>query len=86
MPIYEYQCQKCKKQFEVVTMSMSEKPNAVCPKCKSKKISKVMSKFGRGKYASLSSGSSAELVPPAVPAARHAPHRIVRPAGIKFTE
>ena len=58
MPIYEYQCGKCKKQFEVVTMSMSEKANAVCPKCKSKKISRMMSKFGRGKYASLSSGSS----------------------------
>jgi len=58
MPIYEYQCGKCKKQFEVVTMSMSEKANAVCPKCKSKKISKMMSKFGRGKYALLGSGSS----------------------------
>ena len=58
MPIYEYHCDKCGKQFEVVTMSMSEKANAVCPKCKSKKTSKMMSKFGRGKYASLDSGSS----------------------------
>ncbi len=37
MPIYEFECDKCKKQFEVVTLSLSEKPNAVCPKCKSKK-------------------------------------------------
>jgi len=58
MPIYEYQCDKCRKKFEVVTMSMSENANAVCPKCKSKKISKMMSSFGRGKYGSLSSGSS----------------------------
>jgi len=37
MPIYEFECDKCKKQFEVVTLSLSEKPKAVCPKCKSKK-------------------------------------------------
>ena len=55
MPIYEYQCDKCKKKFEVLTMSMSEKPNASCPKCKSKKTSKMMSKVSRGKYASPSS-------------------------------
>ena len=58
MPIYEYQCAKCKKQFEVVTLSMSEKANAVCPKCKSKKTRKLISKVGRGKYASLGAESS----------------------------
>ncbi len=58
MPIYEYKCDKCSKKFEVVTMSMSEKVNAVCPKCKSKKASKMMSSFGRGKYGSNGSGSS----------------------------
>ncbi len=58
MPIYEYKCDKCSRQFEVVTMSMNEKANAVCPKCKSRKTSRMMSQFGRGKYASLSSGSS----------------------------
>jgi len=59
MPIYEYQCDKCKKKFEVLTMSMSEKPNATCPKCKSKKTSKMMSKVSRGKYALKDSGSAA---------------------------
>ena len=58
MPIYEYKCDKCKKKFEVVTVSMNEKANAVCPKCKSKKTSKMMSNFGRGKYSSLGSGGS----------------------------
>ncbi|MEN6331030.1 MAG: zinc ribbon domain-containing protein [Smithella sp.] len=56
MPIYEYRCDKCKNEFEVVTISMSEKVKAVCPKCKSRKISKMMSSFGLGKYASSSSG------------------------------
>ncbi|MEI6609125.1 MAG: zinc ribbon domain-containing protein [Deltaproteobacteria bacterium] len=58
MPIYEYKCDKCKRKFEVVTMSMNEKANAVCPKCKSKNISKMMSSFGRGKYGSTSSGGN----------------------------
>jgi putative FmdB family regulatory protein len=59
MPIYEYQCDKCKKQFEVVTLSLSEKPKAGCPKCKSKNTSKMMSRVGKGKYSSMGSGSSA---------------------------
>ncbi|PKN17278.1 MAG: FmdB family transcriptional regulator [Deltaproteobacteria bacterium HGW-Deltaproteobacteria-6] len=58
MPIYEYQCDKCKKQFEVVTLSLSEKPKAVCPKCKSKKTSKIISRVGKGKYGALRSGGS----------------------------
>lgn len=59
MPIYEYQCDKCKKQFEVVTLSLSEKPNSVCPKCKSKNTRKLISKVGKGKYGLSRSGSSA---------------------------
>ncbi|MBN1474657.1 MAG: zinc ribbon domain-containing protein [Syntrophaceae bacterium] len=62
MPIYEFKCDKCKKQFEVLTMSMSEKPNAMCPKCKSKKTHKVISKVGRGKYSSLGKGGSSSAV------------------------
>ncbi len=58
MPIYEYQCGKCGKQFEIVTMSMSEKANAVCPKCNSKKVSKMMSRFGYGKNSSSGSESA----------------------------
>ena len=58
MPIYEYKCDKCGKEFEMMTISMSEKVNAVCPKCKSKKTSKMMSRFGQGKYTALVSGGS----------------------------
>jgi putative FmdB family regulatory protein len=58
MPIYEFECDKCKKQFEILTMSMSEEPNAVCPKCKSKKTHKLIARVGRGKYASLGKGGS----------------------------
>lgn len=66
MPIYEFQCDKCKKQFEVVTLSMSEKPKASCPKCKSKKARKIVSKVGKGKYAGgMRSGGSAGAGAPA---------------------
>lgn len=58
MPIYEFECEKCKKQFEVVTLSLSEKPKAVCPKCKSRKTRKLVSRVGKGKYGSMFSGSS----------------------------
>ncbi|HDQ03857.1 MAG TPA: zinc ribbon domain-containing protein [Deltaproteobacteria bacterium] len=58
MPIYEFQCDKCRKQFEVLTISMSEKPKAVCPKCKSKKTRKLISKVGKGRYGSLGKGLS----------------------------
>lgn len=58
MPIYEYKCNKCTNQFEMLTIGMSEKVVAVCPKCKSRKTSRMMSAFSRGKYASLSSGGS----------------------------
>jgi putative FmdB family regulatory protein len=61
MPIYEYKCNKCGKQFEVVTMSMNEKADAVCPKCKSKKTNRMMSNFGRGKYSSSRSGGSGSV-------------------------
>lgn len=58
MPIYEYSCDKCKNQFEVVTLSLREEPKPVCPKCKSKKAKKMISQVGKGKYAALLSGSS----------------------------
>lgn len=32
MPIYEYECEKCKKQFEVL-QRVSDPPMAVCSEC-----------------------------------------------------
>ncbi|MBN1381375.1 MAG: zinc ribbon domain-containing protein, partial [Deltaproteobacteria bacterium] len=46
MPIYEYQCDKCKKEFEVLFMSMGEMRQISCPACKSKKTHRLMSIFG----------------------------------------
>ena len=52
MPIFEYECDKCKKTFELLVRSNEEVPE--CPECGCKKISKQVSSF------SASSGSSGD--------------------------
>ena len=42
MPIYEYKCLKCEHQFEVI-QRFSDNPVEICPKCKKKKIKKLIS-------------------------------------------
>ena len=42
MPIYEYACAACGHQFEE-WQKMSDKPIRVCPKCKAKKVEKLIS-------------------------------------------
>ena len=44
MPIYEYQCNKCKKKFDVVVMSVKEKYTAKCSKCRSTDVKKLVSR------------------------------------------
>jgi putative FmdB family regulatory protein len=42
MPIYEYECQACGHTFEE-WQKMSDKPIRVCPKCKKRKVEKLIS-------------------------------------------
>jgi putative FmdB family regulatory protein len=42
MPIYEYECQACGHTFEE-WQKMSDKPIRVCPKCKARKVEKLIS-------------------------------------------
>jgi putative FmdB family regulatory protein len=49
MPIYEYECTKCGKKFELVLTSIRQKAEPQCPKCKSRKARKLVS---RVRYAS----------------------------------
>ncbi|UCF31856.1 MAG: zinc ribbon domain-containing protein [bacterium] len=46
MPVYEFECKKCKEIFEV-TMSIadSEKKKPACPKCKGKQVRQLLSTF-----------------------------------------
>ena len=45
MPLYEYQCKKCEKKFEIL-VSFSELDNPVkCPDCGSEETEKLLSTF-----------------------------------------
>ena len=61
MPIYEYACAACGHQFEE-WQKMSDAPVRTCPKCKKKKVERLISKTafqlkGGGWYADLYSSS-----------------------------
>jgi putative FmdB family regulatory protein len=45
MPIYDYKCSKCKKNFSVqmTVEKYNKNPKATCPKCKSTKVERVFS-------------------------------------------
>jgi putative FmdB family regulatory protein len=45
MPIYEYQCVKCRKLTSMLTTRVSEKVAAVCAHCGGKKMRRLMSRF-----------------------------------------
>jgi putative FmdB family regulatory protein len=42
MPLYEYRCEACGHQFEVI-QKFSDEPIAVCPKCSSGPVAKLLS-------------------------------------------
>lgn len=43
MPIYEYRCDGCGEEFEVLAASSKAKP--ACPKCSSRKLERKFSTF-----------------------------------------
>ena len=60
MPIYEYACGACGHRFEE-WQKMSDKPVRTCPKCKAKKVEKMISHTsfalkGGGWYSDLYAG------------------------------
>ena len=48
MPIYEYRCQQCGKQFEKLVRSSSDQNQVECPYCHSSQVQKAFSVFGLG--------------------------------------
>ena len=42
MPIFEYKCNQCEKEFEKLVFA-GEENNISCPKCKSMEVEKKMS-------------------------------------------
>lgn len=58
MPIYEYTCEQCHAEFEMLVFNRSEA--AVCPNCEGRQVKKKFSVFGMksgGNFVS-SAGSS----------------------------
>ncbi|HBG92979.1 MAG: hypothetical protein A2X54_01955 [Nitrospirae bacterium GWF2_44_13] len=45
MPIYEYNCSKCKKAFSVLQKTGSSEKDTVCPDCGSNTVKKLLSAF-----------------------------------------
>ena len=45
MPLYEFVCDKCEKDFELLVRSVKWEGQAACPHCGSKKLQKKLSVF-----------------------------------------
>ncbi len=45
MPIYEYRCGACRKRVQVLTLRSSETPDAVCDRCGSRELERLLSRF-----------------------------------------
>jgi putative FmdB family regulatory protein len=59
MPIYEYKCMNCDKEFEYLVLGSDS--SVVCPECDGNKVKRKMSACSfksSGSYSSPSSGSS----------------------------
>ena len=46
MPIYEYRCQECGREFELFVRAADKRSEPVCPECGSTRVSKAVSLFG----------------------------------------
>ncbi|NWF75554.1 MAG: zinc ribbon domain-containing protein [Nitrospirae bacterium] len=57
MPIYEYICNKCNKNFTLFHWISSTEDEILCPGCGSRDISKKISKFSCSISATSSSGN-----------------------------
>jgi putative FmdB family regulatory protein len=57
MPIYEYECEDCRIEFEELVLGSASEPE-VCPKCGSDKIGRLVSTFGLAGTSGGGSGSS----------------------------
>ena len=48
MPLYEYRCEKCGRNFDLLVRSATQQNEPQCPHCGSSKVTKAISLFGLG--------------------------------------
>lgn len=56
MPIFEYHCKTCEKDFEVLVLG---KEKIACPTCKGKKVSRLLSKVSHKSDSGFTSSEGA---------------------------
>ena len=44
MPIYEYACKACERSFEEFVMRRADEDDVRCPRCKGKRVEKLVSR------------------------------------------
>jgi putative FmdB family regulatory protein len=49
MPLYEYSCRACSKQFTFLAGVISDNSDASCPRCGSQDLAKLISRVARGR-------------------------------------
>ena len=47
MPLFEYRCDKCSREFSLLEGMTAEKVKRVCPGCGSRKLTKLISRIAR---------------------------------------
>jgi putative FmdB family regulatory protein len=45
MPIYEYQCNECEREFQQLILNRNETKGIACRFCKSRKLTRLVSRF-----------------------------------------
>lgn len=56
MPIYEYECKKCRTEFEVLFRSGDKQDGVACPACSSRRTKRLLSAFS-GKIGNTTGGA-----------------------------
>ena len=56
MPIYEYKCNRCGKEFEQLVFSSDREDDIACPSCGRKDTSRVLSSFSQGSARTAGAG------------------------------
>ena len=49
MPLFEFRCRDCQKRFTFLTGVVADEAPPRCPACQSADLSKIMSRFSRGR-------------------------------------